>query len=284
MTPDGGRPLTVVVVYPDLLGTYGDGGNGLVLARRAAWRGLPVALVEAPSDRPLPRGDLYCLGGGEDGPQVRAAETLGSDGALARAVATGAVVLAVCAGFQIAGRSFPGADGHPRPGLGLLDVVTAKGRGPRAVGELLAEPLPGGPAPEGSGSAGSAPGEPGPAGPDGGTAPEVALPTLTGFENHGGVTTVGAGARPLARVVVGAGNGDGSRTEGAWSGRVLGTYLHGPVLARNPALADLLLGWATGRRLDPLPDAETDALRAERLAAARRAARAPRSLATRLRR
>lgn len=246
--------LTVVVVYPDLLGTYGDGGNGVVLARRAAWRGLPVQLLEAPSDRPLPEGDLYCLGGGEDGPQVRAAESLREDGTLLRSLDRGAVVLAVCAGYQIVGRSYPGADGTVRPGVGLLDVATVKGRGPRAVGEVVAEPLHGGPG-VGAGD---------------GPAPAAALPTLTGFENHGGVTAVGGGARPLARVVTGTGNGAGDGTEGAWSGRVVGTYLHGPVLARNPALADLLLGWATGEEPAAIDDEEEAALRAERLAAGRR--------------
>ncbi len=237
--------LTVVVVYPDLLGTYGDGGNGVVLARRAAWRGLPVQLLETSSDRPLPDGDLYCLGGGEDGPQVRAAESLRDDGGLNRAVDRGAAVLAVCAGYQIVGREYPGADGRARPGVGLLDLATVKGAGRRAVGEVLAEPI------------------------------DLALPgtgsaTLTGFENHGGVTAVGRGARPLARVLAGTGNGSGDGAEGAWSGRVVGTYLHGPVLARNPGLADLLLGWATGEELAPLDDAEEAALRAERMASVRR--------------
>ena len=86
-------PLTVVVIYPDLLGTYGDGGNGLVLARRAKWRGLDVSLVQAPSDRPVPRGDIYCIGGGEDGPQVRAATSLNEDGTMARAVERDACLL-----------------------------------------------------------------------------------------------------------------------------------------------------------------------------------------------
>jgi lipid II isoglutaminyl synthase (glutamine-hydrolysing) len=234
--------LTVVVVYPDLLGTYGDGGNGLVLARRAAWRGVEVELVEADSGGALPVADLYCLGGGEDGPQVRAAEALATDGRLSKAVDVGAAVLAVCAGYQIVGRSFPDASGRARPGLGLLDVTTEKSNRRRAVGEVVAHPLSDGPA----------------GGP---------LPTMTGFENHGGVTTLGPGAKPLSRVEVGVGNGDGA--EGAWSGRVVGTYLHGPVLARNPALADRLLSWVLGRTLDALDDHEEDALRAERLSAAR---------------
>ncbi len=165
----------------------------------------------------------------------------------ARAVDGGAVVFAVCAGYQVIGRSFPGPDGRPHPGAALLDVVTVKGSGRRAVGELAAQPLR-------PGSAGSAP-------------DPVVLETLTGFENHSAVTRLGAGVRPLARVLSGVGNGSGDRSEGARSGRVLGTYAHGPALARNPSLADLLLAWATGTVPAPLEDVEERALRAERLAA-----------------
>ncbi len=234
-------PLRVAVVYPDLLGTYGDGGNGLVLARRAEWRGLEVTLLQASSDRILPEADIYCLGGGEDGPQVRAARTLIDDGTLARRAAAGAVVLAVCAGFQVVGRSFPGAAGDAHEGVGLLDVDTVKGTGPRAVGEVLAEV------------------DPAPLGP---------LPVLTGFENHGGVTSLRDGAVALGRVVAGVGNGGGDGTEGAVHGHIVGTYLHGPVLARNPALADRLLSWALGDlSLDPLDDGASESLREERLAA-----------------
>jgi CobQ-like glutamine amidotransferase family enzyme len=232
-------PLRVAVVYPDLLGTYGDGGNGLILARRAEWRGLEVELLQAASDAALPPADLYCLGGGEDGPQVRAARTLRDDGMLVRRVAEGAVVLAVCAGFQVAGLTFPGAEGEPHEGLGLLQVSTAKVALPRAVGEVVAEPDE-----------------------------ALGLPVLTGFENHGGRSTLEEGARPLARVTAGVGNGDGS--EGALEGRVVGTYLHGPVLARNPALADLLLSWALDdAALAPLDDGAAESLRTERLEAGR---------------
>lgn len=233
-------PLRIAVVYPDLLGTYGDGGNGLVLARRAEWRGIDATLLQAASDRPLPEADLYCLGGGEDGPQVRAARTLIEDGTLARRAGEGAVVLAVCAGFQIVGRTFPGASGDPHEGVGLLDVETVKSTGPRAVGEVLVD-----------------------------MDPEVLgpLPTLTGFENHGGATTRGEEVAALGRVVAGVGNGVGDGSEGAVHGRVVGTYLHGPVLARNPALADCLLSWALGGvALHPLDDAEPESLREERLA------------------
>jgi CobQ-like glutamine amidotransferase family enzyme len=231
----------VAVVFPDLLGTYGDGGNGLILARRAEWRGHDAELLQAVSDRPLPDADVYCLGGGEDGPQVRAARTLIADGTLAARVKDGAVVLAVCAGFQIVGRSFPGADGEAHEGLALLDMETTKVPAPRAVGEVVAEVV----------------GLP-------------HLPALTGFENHGGRTTPGPRTIALGRVTHGVGNGDGS--EGAVSGRVVGTYLHGPVLARNPGLADLLLSWSLGeevQRLPALDDAAAEGLRSERLDAVR---------------
>jgi lipid II isoglutaminyl synthase (glutamine-hydrolysing) len=244
----GPSALRVVVVHPDLLGTYGDGGNGQVVAGRAVWRDIPVELVHALSDAPLPgAGDIYCLGGGEDGPQVQSAERL-RDGVLHGAVDAGAVVFAVCAGYQVIGRSFPGTDGRSHAGVGLLDVVTVRGTERRAVGELVAEPV----------LAGSGHGAPDP----------VALPPLSGFENHGARTRVGEGARPLARVVVGVGNGSGDGTEGAWAGKVLGTYAHGPALARNPSLADLLLAWATGTVPVPLDDTEERALRVQRLHAA----------------
>jgi hypothetical protein len=203
-----------------------------------------VELLQATSDVALPDAEIYCLGGGEDGPQVRAARSLIDDATLARRAADGAVVLAVCAGYQIVGKSFPGADGTPHEGVGLLDIVTAKGEGARAVGEVVADVT------------------------------GVSLPALTGFENHGGRTTLGPDTVPLATVTAGIGNGDGSGTEGAVSGRVLGTYLHGPVLARNPALADLLLAWALDTDdLAPLDDASAEALRLERLAAVGRSGR-----------
>jgi hypothetical protein len=251
LTPGpGNAALTIAVVYPDLLGTYGDGGNGLILARRASWRGIDVQLLQADSGAPLPIADLYCVGGGEDGPQVHAAESLLTDGELHRAADRGAVVLGVCAGYQLLGHSFPDSADRPHPGLGLLDVTTRKGPGTRAVGELVAVATADAPRLCGG----------------------QVLPRLTGFENHGGVTTVGPAARSLGRVVRGVGNGGGDGTEGAWSGKVLGCYLHGPLLARNTALADLLLGWALSPSAEPveletLDDTDETALRNERLSA-----------------
>jgi CobQ-like glutamine amidotransferase family enzyme len=229
----------IVLLYPDLLGTYGDSGNAIVLARRLAWRGHDVELVEVHAGEPIPeQADVYVIGGGEDAPQVEAARGIGTDGPLHRAVERGAAVLAVCAGMQIVGRSFPDSTGERRDGAGLLDIATVRVDRPRAVGELLVHPDP-----------------------------TLGLPELTGFENHGGRTELGAGVRPLGTVEVGEGNGGG--TEGAVSDRVLGTYLHGPVLARNPALADLLLGWVVGGELEPLDDTEEEALHRERVRAAR---------------
>jgi CobQ-like glutamine amidotransferase family enzyme/UDP-N-acetylmuramyl tripeptide synthase len=247
--------LRIAIVHPDLLGTYGDGGNGTVLACRAAWRGWPVELLLARSDKPLPTADIYCLGGGEDGPQVEAAALLRKS-VLTRTLDNGAAVLAVCAGFQVVGTSFADAAGHSCEGLGLIDATTTKGHGDRCVGELVSDPE-----------------QPMLAG--------VAQTTLTGFENHSGLTRLGAGARPLGQVRRGNGNGDGSRTEGATCGRLVGTYMHGPVLARNPALADALLSMATGRTPCELDDTEEEALRSERLLALRHGTRSTLSKRTR---
>ncbi|MHB8295485.1 MAG: type 1 glutamine amidotransferase [Acidimicrobiales bacterium] len=244
----------MALVHPELLGTYGDGGNAMVLAKRLAWRGIAAEVVEVPAGCPVPSScDVYCLGGGEDGPQTRAAAELGAGGAgkpaMVEAVEQGAVVLAVCAGYQIVGASFEvapadaGTGGAVRQrGLGLLDVETLRLPMPRAVGEVVSA--------EGGG---------------------FALGVLTGYENHGSSTLLGPSARPLGTVVSGTGNGGtqrraGPRTEGAVSGRVVGTYMHGPVLARNPALADLLLSWVVGP-LSPLDDSEVSELRKERLSA-----------------
>ncbi len=230
--------VRVVLLYPELLGTYGDRGNAMVLLQRLRWRGVPAELVEAPWGEPVPAaGDVYVLGGGEDSPQASAAAALIAEGALNRAVEGGAAVLGVCAGFQILGHSFFGPDGAARPGLGLLDCTTARRATPRIVGEILVEPNP-----EAWGG-------------------KPSQPALSGYENHAGLTDLGPGAVALGSVDVGVGNGDG--TEGALGGRVVGTYLHGPVLARNPALADLLLSWFIAD-LEPLDDSEVTDLREER--------------------
>jgi CobQ-like glutamine amidotransferase family enzyme len=237
----GPSAVRLVWVYPDLLSTYGDRGNLLVLARRARLRGLPVEIAEVNSDQRVPAGgDIYLLGGGEDLPQILAARRLAAGGTgagLAAAAGRGAVIFAVCAGYQIIGTEFSGAEGEPVPGLGLLDIRSGRGDR-RGVGEITAD-----------------------------VDPALGVERLTGFENHQGVTRRGPEVKPLATVVTGVGNGDG--TEGAHCGRVVGTYLHGPALVRNPGLADLLLGWVAGP-LPPVEPRQEDLvlkLRAERLAA-----------------
>ncbi len=233
--------VSIALLYPELLGTYGDGGNAIVLAQRLRWRGIPAEVVDVTAGEPIPRGcQLYLMGGGEDAPQTLAARELRSSSALADAVAGGAGVLAVCAGLQVLGRRFAGDDNRVHEGLGLLDCETHRDGGPRRVGEVVVTPEP-----------------------------SLELTELTGYENHGGVTTLGPAAQPLGKVVVGCGNDAGDGTEGIVNGRVIGTYLHGPVLARNPALADHLLASVLGP-LEPIEEPEVDALRRERLQAARR--------------
>jgi CobQ-like glutamine amidotransferase family enzyme len=232
--------VRIGLVYPELLGTYGDRGNAVVLVERCRRRGIAAELVEVAADEPLPDSlDLYLFGGGEDDPQSLASERMrASAGALARAQAGGAVVFAVCAGFQLIGASYETGHGEMLDGLGLVDMRTV-GAAPRLIGEVVVHP-------EGS----------------------TGLPPVTGFENHSGRTTLGPGVRPLGTVSVGGGNGVGG-VDGVLAERLLGTYLHGPVLPRNPALADFLLRWIVGGdAIGPIDDHLTDALYRERLAAA----------------
>ena len=215
--------LRIAHLYPELLGTYGDGGNALVLASRARRRGVAVDVIEVTLDDAIPHAEIYLLGGGEDGPQRQATYALARNRALARRVDDGAVVLGVCAGFQILGTSYDVEGDISVEGLGLIDAVTT--RGPtRRVGDLLTR---------------------------------VGSRWIVGFENHGGQTELGHGVSPLGVVEEGFGNGVlGSTTsryvDGARVGRLYATYAHGPVLAQNPWFADELLSVALGRDLEPL--------------------------------
>jgi CobQ-like glutamine amidotransferase family enzyme len=241
--PDAVR---IALIYPSLLGTYGDGGNASVLAQRLRWRGIAAETIDVGLDDAVPeQADVYVLGGGEDVAQTLAVSKLAS-GALGRAADAGRPVFAVCAGFQILGETFLDGRGDTHAGLGLIDCRTDRLNGPRAVGELLGEP-----------------------------AIEGLDGPLTGYENHGGRTVLGPAARPFAHVQSGVGNGD-EGVDGAVQGSVVATYLHGPALARNPALADYLLSRALGTRLEPLDDSEEDELRRERLTFVRRAGRSRR--------
>jgi CobQ-like glutamine amidotransferase family enzyme len=206
---------TICVLYPDLLGTYGDGGNALALAERARRRGIDVEVVEVRLNDSVPDAALYLLGGGEDGPQRLAADLLRTSPFVSR-VRDGANVLAVCAGLQILGLTFCVEGDDEYEGLGLVDVVTSRGER-RSVGEL---------------------------------ATRVDGRLLVGFENHGGRTALHGGVDALGTVVKGRGNDgrfDGYRTKNIWA-----TYAHGPVLAMNPWFCDEILAGVTGLELEPL--------------------------------
>jgi CobQ-like glutamine amidotransferase family enzyme len=231
----GASALSLALVYPELLGLYGDRGNALTLAHRARARGIDVELVTVAAGEPVPGGaDVYLLGGGEDASMVLAGELLADQRALVGALGSGRTCLAVCAGFQLLSERYAGPDGVQRPGLGVLDVRCGRLPGRRAVGEVLSQPL------------------------------HHEWGVLTGFENHQGDAVLGADVAPLGRVRRGVGNGHDGQ-EGAVAGGIIATYLHGPVLARNPDLADHLLARALGvERLAPLDEPAVERLRRER--------------------
>ena len=234
-----GDRLSIALIYPTVLGLYGDRGNAAVLAHRAAARNIDAeVLIIDPGTAVPEQADIYLIGGGEDIAQTTGCELLRTDGGLKRASERNAAIFAVCAGMQVLGESFP-ADGRIVDGLGFLDLVTVPGS-PRAVGELLTEAV------------------------------GTNLPTMTGYENHGGRSQLGPTATPLGHVIVGVGNGTPDQTEGIIQNHAIGTYLHGPALVRNPALADLLLKWATGQELTAMQDPVVEALRTERLTAVKK--------------
>ena len=273
VAPDSRRPsestIRIGLVLPDVMGTYGDDGNSLVLRQRLRWRGHDAEIVRITLDDEVPDScDIYTVGGGEDAAQKLAARHLSDSPGLQRAVSRGVPVLAICAGMQVFGEWFLASDGSRSRGLGLLDITTSP-QASRSIGELVVEPQLAG----------------------------LTQP-LTGFENHMGATVLGADAAALGRVLHGVGNGvpadpsaapnaasttapgdsastgassTGSRIEGVVQGSIIATYMHGPVLARNPEFADLLLCRALG--VDSLPPVDVPAveqLRRERIATARR--------------
>jgi lipid II isoglutaminyl synthase (glutamine-hydrolysing) len=222
-------------LYPEYLNIYADRGNIAVFARRAAARGHELRVEPVTLRTPLVPGahDLIYVGGGQDREQSMIAPDLAARGdALRASVEGGTPLLAVCGGYQLLGRGYRGRDGSWMPGAAFFPHETIAGE-TRMIGDVLLE---------------SALDE----------APEA---TIAGFENHAGRTLLDPGAAPLGRVVAGYGNDGRSGVEGCRVGRALGTYLHGPLLPRNPWLADLLLSWAlahaTGDEpedLTPLPD------------------------------
>jgi hypothetical protein len=214
-------------LYPDYLNIYADRGNMAVFERRAAARGLEFEVTAIGLGEPLRPGehDLLYVGGGQDREQALIAKDIAAkDEALRDAVAGGAAALAVCGGYQLFGRFYRDRYGGELPGAGVLPLETYAGER-RMIGDVLLECEL----------------EPG------------LRQTLAGFENHAGRTILDEGAEPLGRVVAGFGNDGESGYEGCRVGRAIGTYLHGPLLPRNPWLADWLLAQAVAHRTSDEP-------------------------------
>ena len=218
------QKLTVGWLYPDLMNIYGDRGNILTLVKRAEWRGLEASVVElgrGASDR-MNDVDVFFFGGGQDREQALIYDDLREfkQESLQRAVANGAQVLAVCGGYQLLGHYYQTADGERYDGIGLIDVRTEAGK-KRFIGDVVVQT-------------------------DIGLTPR----TLVGFENHSGRTFLGSGAKALGRITQGKGNNGSDKTEGCVQGGIIGTYLHGSLLPKNPHLAAHLLAAALRRRGD----------------------------------
>ena len=238
--------LRIGHLYPDLMSIYGDRGNVITLTQRAKWRGIDVETrtFTAGQTRFDPDwADVYFFGGGQDqGQDIVGADLAGPNGdALRRSIAGGAAVFSVCGGYQLLGKEYVPEFGDPIPGLGVMDVTTKAGR-VRFVGNLLCETDDG--------------------------------KTLVGFENHSGYTYLGPNAKPLGRVIAGHGNNGKDRTEGAVQGKLIGCYLHGSALPKNPWLADRLISWGLARRhgaveLVPLDDTDEYAAQSQAAEVAR---------------
>ena len=224
-----GQVLRVAHLYPELLNLYGDSGNILVLRKRMEWRGIACEVHEVHmGERPtFGDADLVFVGGGSDRDQrTVAGELRAAGGELASFVEDDGVLLAVCGGYQLLGHSYLMGDEEVR-GLSLVDLYTDRGS-PRLIGNVVVES-------------------------------RISGQPVVGYENHGGRTHLGAGVEPLGRVLHGHGNDGESGYEGCLYRNVVGTYVHGPLLPKNPGVADWLIARALERRygvadLEPLDD------------------------------
>jgi CobQ-like glutamine amidotransferase family enzyme len=235
--------LRICSLYPELMNIYADRGNMQLLRARCEWRGIGFELAGATlGDAVDPDAhDLFYMGGGQDRDQALCAQDMveTKKDALHAAADRGAVVLAVCGGYQLLGHEYE-MEGERLPGVGLVDLRTVREPGPRLIGNCAIEA-------------------------DLGDGPRV----IAGFENHGGRTYLGSDEQPLGRVLKGFGNNGRDGREGVRRRNVIGTYLHGPLLPKNAWLADRLIELALDTRLEPLPD---DSLEEAAPQSARRAA------------
>jgi lipid II isoglutaminyl synthase (glutamine-hydrolysing) len=217
------RELRVLWLYPDHMNIYADRGNIAVLERRCAWRGIRFSLARCgPGEHVDPAAhELLYVGGGQDRDQALVAHDLVETkrAAIEAALARDAAMLAVCGGYQLLGHSYELPGGESLPGLGVVDLRTVREPGRRLIGNVVIEADVGG-------------------GPR----------RLAGFENHGGRTYLGPAEQPLGRVTSGFGNNGKDGQEGVRRGRLIGTYLHGPLLPKNAWLADVLIAWALDAR------------------------------------
>jgi CobQ-like glutamine amidotransferase family enzyme len=224
------RSLRIAHLFPELLNLYGDSGNVLVLRKRMEWRGIEPDVMEVHvGERPtFADADIVFIGGGSDREQRIVCESLlGERDELRAFVEDGGVLAAVCGGYQLLGESYLMGD-EKLPGLSLVDLYTDRGS-PRLIGNIAVES-------------------------------RICEQPIVGYENHGGRTHLGSGVEPLGRVVYGHGNDGESGQEGCLYKNVVGTYVHGPLLPKNPGVADYLLARALERKygqceLEPLDDA-----------------------------
>lgn len=236
--------LNICHLYADYMNTYGDDGNIICLENRCGWRGIEAKVTQISIGDKInhDKFDLYFFGGGQDQQQIAVSGNLQKINGklLKKAVANGAVVFAVCGGYQLLGHYYQPQDAKQLFGVGLLDVITVAGNR-RMIGnivielnqELLKKELP--------------------------HNNQDRISKVIGFENHSGQTFLGNKVQPLGRVITGFGNNGRDKTEGAWQGNVFGCYLHGSVLPKNPHFADFLIEKALERRhgkveLEPIDD------------------------------
>lgn len=241
---DDVKPLAIVHLFPELLNLYGDGGNVIALTRRLQWRGLPVEVREIGMGDAMDfsQADIVFIGGGADREQMIVKDAMvARKSELSAYVADGGVLLAVCGGYQFLGHSYA-MDDVVVEGLGVIDMETVRGEG-RLIGNAVIQS-------------------------------DICDAPIVGFENHGGRTTLGSDAKPLGRVLGKTfGNNGEDGFEGVHQGNLIGTYLHGPLLPKNPQVADYLIARAFDRRGDalelvPLDDAvelEANRVMAKRL-------------------